>query len=706
MVFMFFEYLRMAIVVQLAETKGDYRFSDSPFKVLRPQDKGKYIKTINKTFNFDNEIELADKNIFNTYFTANQLWNDDIPISERVEVAKDIAKVGLKYIEGKSPKLQNMDKNVIDKLNNAVNQKDMTKYIETLSKEHSEIGELFDLIDKSTFIYFTVVALTDATCFLIENTELDDDLLTLANGVKSVYSVSEKKRKQKVQLSEISGHPELYPYYAAIEGDHEVEDLLPLFEQYSEYKEGEVPYLSEMDLLLSYYLEEHQDEDIKKKVTELTAKLLTKDKFLKRLGIFSHDFYFMPRTAYFFYCLGKRFDPELLLKIFKHLFSGDIKFLMRRALYFAFAGIRLALKEKTDMKEDEVNKFFESLDESGIDITRIRKVLKSKRELEKVEDFSSREKEYFEMLADDLMGSEYKDLFEEVREEANLSYYFYNMLKQKEKFTKDELSVYIEPGFVNHFYQLVSNHPTLGIIQDYIDSFKNTNKRLREYDKYINKFPYNFDLYMRYVEELIESRNRNKVPKVLEKGYRKLTEILPEELSPIHAEDENMGNNVLLLLNWYSGILVEENKLSKAKEVLELSQKLDPEDIFSTKDQQMKICLEKGNFEELEKVLMFSHLERTSEAMNAALLFYHKGEYDYAEKILFNALDSNPYILDILLYENPQEAVNKLQDKERDFDEDFVREAADYSGKFRKYWVMEKATKWLSEIKDVFDEIR
>jgi hypothetical protein len=609
------------------------------------------------------------------------------------------------YIEGKSPKLQNIDKSVIDKLNDAVHKKDITKYIESLKDHYSEIDEIFDLMDKSTLKYFTIVALTDATCFLIENTELDDELLKLANGVKSVYSISEKKRNQKVQLSEISGHPELYPYYAAIEGDHEVEDLLPLFEKYSEHKNNEVHYLNEMDLLLSYYIDEHQDKKINKKVTELTAKLLTKEKFLNRLGIFSHDFYFMYRTAYFFYCLGKHFDSKILLKIFKHLFSGDVKFLMRRALYFAIAGIRLGLRERSDMNEDDVNKFFKSLDEIGIDTTRIIKVLKSKKELEKVEDFSDREKEHFEMLADDLMGSKYKNVFEEAKEVAELSYYFYNMLKQKEEFTKRELSIFIEPGFVNHLFQLVTNHPTLGIIQDYIDSLENANKRLKEYEKYINKYPYNFDLYMRYIEELIKSRNRNKIPKVLEKGYKKLTEVLPEELTPIHVEDENMGMYVLLLLNWYSGVLVEENQLSKAQKALELSQRLDPEDIFSTKDQQMKIYLEKGNFEDLKKVLKFSHLENVSEAMNAALLYYHTGEYDYAEKIVFDALDNNPFILDILLYEDPREAVRALQDK-REFDDDIVSEAVDYSFKFRKHWVIEKALKWLKNIKDVFDEIR
>jgi hypothetical protein len=702
---MFFEYLRMAIVAQLVETKGDYKFSDTPFKVLKPEDKGKYVSTMKRTFSFDKEVDLANKNIFNTYFTANQLWNDDIPISERIEVARDIAKVGLMYIEGKSPKLQNIDKSVIDKLNDAVHKKDITKYIESLKDHYSEIDEIFDLMDKSTLKYFTIVALTDATCFLIENTELDDELLKLANGVKSVYSISEKKRNQKVQLSEISGHPELYPYYAAIEGDHEVEDLLPLFEKYSEHKNNEVHYLNEMDLLLSYYIDEHQDKKINKKVTELTAKLLTKEKFLNRLGIFSHDFYFMYRTAYFFYCLGKHFDSKILLKIFKHLFSGDVKFLMRRALYFAIAGIRLGLRERSDMNEDDVNKFFKSLDEIGIDTTRIIKVLKSKKELEKVEDFSDREKEHFEMLADDLMGSKYKNVFEEAKEVAELSYYFYNMLKQKEEFTKSELSIFIEPGFVNHLFQLVTNHPTLGIIQDYIDSLENTYKRLKEYEKYINKYTYNFDLYMRYIEELIKSRNRNKIPKVLEKGYKKLTEVLPEELTPIHVEDENMGMYVLLLLNWYSGVLVEENQLSKAQKALELSQRLDPEDIFSTKDQQMKIYLEKGNFEDLKKVLKFSHLENVSEAMNAALLYYHTGEYDYAEKIVFDALDNNPFILDILLYEDPREAVRALQDK-REFDDDIVSEAVDYSFKFRKHWVIEKALKWLKNIKDVFDEIR
>jgi tetratricopeptide (TPR) repeat protein len=413
----------------------------------------------------------------------------------------------------------------------------------------------------------------------------------------------------------------------------------------------------------------------------------------------------MYRTAYFFYCLGKHFDSKILLKIFKHLFSGDVKFLMRRALYFAIAGIRLGLRERSDMNEDDVNKFFKSLDEIGIDTTRIIKVLKSKKELEKVEDFSDREKEHFEMLADDLMGSKYKNVFEEAKEVAELSYYFYNMLKQKEEFTKRELSIFIEPGFVNHLFQLVTNHPTLGIIQDYIDSLENANKRLKEYEKYINKYPYNFDLYMRYIEELIKSRNRNKIPKVLEKGYKKLTEVLPEELTPIHVEDENMGMYVLLLLNWYSGVLVEENQLSKAQKALELSQRLDPEDIFSTKDQQMKIYLEKGNFEDLKKVLKFSHLENVSEAMNAALLYYHTGEYDYAEKIVFDALDNNPFILDILLYEDPREAVRALQDK-REFDDDIVSEAVDYSFKFRKHWVIEKALKWLKNIKDVFDEIR
>lgn len=702
---MFFEYLRMAVVAQLVETKGDYKFSDTPFKVLKPEDKDKYVATMRRTFSFDKDVDLANKNIFNTYFTTNQLWNDDIPISERIEVARDIAKVGLMYIEGKSPKLQNMDKSVIDKLNDAVHKKDITKYIESLKDHYSEIDEIFDLMDKSTFKYFTIVALTDATCFLIENTELDDELLKLANGVKSVYSISERKRNQKVQLSEISGHPELYPYYAAIEGDHEVEDLLPLFEKYSEHKNNEVHYLNEMDLLLSYYIDEHQDKKINKKVTELTAKLLTKEKFLNRLGIFSHDFYFMFRTAYFFYCLGKHFDSKILLKIFKHLFSGDVKFLMRRALYFAIAGIRPGLKERSDMNEDDVNKFFESLNEIGIDTKRIFKVLKNKKELEKVEDFSDREKEHFEMLADDLMCSEYKNVFEEAKEVGELSYYFYNMLKQKEEFTKNELSVFIEPGFVKHFFQLETNHPTLGIILDYIDSLENTSKRLKEYEKYINKYPYNFDLYMRYIEELIKSRNRNKVPEVLEKGYKKLTEILPEELAPIYVEDENMGMYVLLLLNWYSGVLVEVNQLSKAQKSLELSQQLDPEDIFSTKDQQMKIYLEKGNFEGLKKLLKFSHLEKVSEAMNAALLYYHTGEYDYAEKIVFDALDNNPFILDILLYEDPREAVRALQDK-REFDDDIVSEAVDYSFKFRKYWVIEKALKWLKNIKDVFDEIR
>jgi hypothetical protein len=378
---------------------------------------------------------------------------------------------------------------------------------------------------------------------------------------------------------------------------------------------------------------------------------------------------------------------------------------MRRALYFAIAGIRLGLRERSDMNEDEVNKFFGSLDEIGIDTTRIFKVLKNKKELEKVEDFSAREKEHFEMLADDLMSSEYKNLFEELKEIAGLSYYFYNMLKQKEEFTKKELSVFIEPGFVNHFFQLVTNHPTLGIIQNYIDSIENTNKRLKEYEKYINKYPYNFDLYMRYVEELIKSKKRNKVSKVLEKGYKKLTEILPEELAPIHVEDENMGMYVLLLLNWHSGVLLEENQLSRAQESIELSQLLDPEDIYSTKEQQMKIYLEKGNFKDLKKLLKFSNLDKVSEAMNAALLYYHTGEYDYAEKTVFDVLDNNPYILDILLYEEPQEAVRALQDK-REFDEDLASEAVDYSFKFRKYWVTEKALKWLKNIKDVFDEIR
>jgi tetratricopeptide (TPR) repeat protein len=379
---------------------------------------------------------------------------------------------------------------------------------------------------------------------------------------------------------------------------------------------------------------------------------------------------------------------------------------MRRALYFAVAGIRLGLKERSDMNEDEVNKFFGSLEESGIDTARIFNVLKNKKELEKVEDFSAREKEHFKMLADDLMSSEYKSVFEEAKEVAGLSYYFYNMLKQKEGFTERELSVFIEPGFVNHFFQLVTNHPTLGIIQDYIDSLENTSERLKEYEKYINKYPYNFDLYMRYVEELIESRQRSKVPKVLEKGYKKLLEILPEELAPIHVEDENMGMYVLLLLNWYSGILVEENQLSKAQKCLELSQELDPEDIYSTKDQRMKIYLEKGNFKDLKKVLKFSQLENVSEAMNAALLYYHTGEYDYAEKIVFDALDSNPFILDILLYEDPREAIGALQESKREFENDLINEAFDYSVKFRKYWVIEKALKWLRNIKDVFDEIR
>jgi hypothetical protein len=58
-----------------------------------------------------------------------------------------------------------------------------------------------------------------------------------------------------------------------------------------------------------------------------------------------------------------------------------------------------------------------------------------------------------------------------------------------------------------------------------------------------------------------------------------------------------------------------------------------------------------------------------------------------------------------LLYEEPQEAVRALQDK-REFDEDLASEAVDYSFKFRKYWVTEKALKWLKNIKDVFDEIR
>jgi tetratricopeptide (TPR) repeat protein len=192
----------------------------------------------------------------------------------------------------------------------------------------------------------------------------------------------------------------------------------------------------------------------------------------------------------------------------------------------------------------------------------------------------------------------------------------------------------------------------------------------------------------------------------LEKGYKKLLEILPEELAPIHVEDENMGMYVLLLLNWYSGILVEENQLSKAKGVLEISQQLDPEDIFSTKDQQMKIFLEKGTFEDLKKVLDFSHLEKASEAMNAALLYYHTGEYDYAEKTIFDALDNNPFILDILLYEDPREAIGALQESKREFENDLINEAFDYSVKFRKYWVIEKALKWLRNIKDVFDEIR
>jgi hypothetical protein len=91
--------------------------------------------------------------------------------------------------------------------------------------------------------------------------------------------------------------------------------------------------------------------------------------------------------------------------------------------------------------------------------------------------------------------------------------------------------------------------------------------------------------------------------------------------------------------------------------------------------------------------------------MNAALLYYHTGEYDYAEKIVFDALDNNPFILDILLYEDPREAVRALQDK-REFDDDIVSEAVDYSFKFRKHWVIEKALKWLKNIKDVFDEIR
>jgi tetratricopeptide (TPR) repeat protein len=167
-----------------------------------------------------------------------------------------------------------------------------------------------------------------------------------------------------------------------------------------------------------------------------------------------------------------------------------------------------------------------------------------------------------------------------------------------------------------------------------------------------------------------------------------------------------MGMYVLLLLNWYSGILVEENQLSKAQKCLELSQELDPEDIYSTKDQRMKIYLEKGNFKDLKKVLKFSQLENVSEAMNAALLYYHTGEYDYAEKIVFDALDSNPFILDILLYEDPREAIGALQESKREFENDLINEAFDYSVKFRKYWVIEKALKWLRNIKDVFDEIR
>jgi hypothetical protein len=59
-----------------------------------------------------------------------------------------------------------------------------------------------------------------------------------------------------------------------------------------------------------------------------------------------------------------------------------------------------------------------------------------------------------------------------------------------------------------------------------------------------------------------------------------------------------------------------------------------------------------------------------------------------------------------LLYEDPREAIGALQESKREFENDLINEAFDYSVKFRKYWVIEKALKWLRNIKDVFDEIR